>query len=81
MLAEILMVYAESLARDAKEKLPVSSSPFIPLDGALRAPGLLFLIFQKSPYIIGLTDPKSGEGISVPTYPKPEVAEIAAGPN
>jgi hypothetical protein len=48
MLAEIFMVHAESLARDRKEKLPVSSSPFIPLDGALRAPGLLFLIFQKS---------------------------------
>jgi hypothetical protein len=30
------MVHAESLARDAKEKLPVSSSPFIPLDGVLQ---------------------------------------------
>jgi hypothetical protein len=36
MLAEIFMVHAESLARDAKEKLPVSSSPFIPLDGILQ---------------------------------------------
>jgi len=36
MLAEIFMVYAESLARDAKEKLPVSSSPFIPLDGVIQ---------------------------------------------
>jgi hypothetical protein len=36
MLAEIFMVHAESLARDAKEKLPVSSSPFIPLDGVLQ---------------------------------------------
>jgi len=36
MLAEIFMVYAESLARDAKEKLPVSSSPFIPLDGVIH---------------------------------------------
>jgi hypothetical protein len=30
------MVHAESLARDAKEKLPVSSSPFIPLDGVIQ---------------------------------------------
>jgi hypothetical protein len=36
MLAEIFMVHAESLASDRKEKLPVSSSPFIPLDGALQ---------------------------------------------
>jgi hypothetical protein len=36
MLAEIFMVHAEALARNTKEKLPVSSSPFIPLDGALQ---------------------------------------------
>jgi hypothetical protein len=36
MLAEIFMVNAETLARDTKEKLPVSSSPFIPLDGVLE---------------------------------------------
>jgi hypothetical protein len=36
MLAEIFMVYAESLPRDAKEKLPVSSSPFIPMDGVFQ---------------------------------------------
>ena len=36
MLAEIFMVYAEALARDTQEKLPVSSSPFIPLDGVIQ---------------------------------------------
>jgi hypothetical protein len=36
MLAEIFMVNAETLARDTKEKLPVSRSPFIPLDGVLE---------------------------------------------
>jgi hypothetical protein len=36
MLAAIFMVHAESLPRDTKEKLPVSSSPFIPLDGVLQ---------------------------------------------
>ena len=34
MLAEIFMVYAEALA--TKEKLPVSSSPIIPLDGVIQ---------------------------------------------
>jgi hypothetical protein len=36
MLAEIFMVHAESLSRNTKEKLPVSSSPFIPLDGVIQ---------------------------------------------
>jgi hypothetical protein len=46
MLAEIFMMRAEGLPRDTKEKLRVSSSPFIPPDRVIqfKFKGILWLL-------------------------------------